>query len=515
MKKINKYLFSIMIIISLSFCCSCKSNVSSDKANQDETTVEISKNNWKLTTTANPISANVFCADPTAVEYEGRLYVYGTNDHEQYLKAEKNTYEKIKSLVCFSTDDMVNWTYHGEINVGKIAPWITNSWAPSICSRKEADGFTHFYLYFSNNGSGSGVLTATSPLGPWTSPLNKALVYTGVKSSTGDTLTKCPNPFDPGVVIDENGDGWLSFGAGRASDGTNEFPGSARIVKLGSDMISLASDFVEIKAPYLFEASELNFINGTYVYTFNNSWDSRDTWTTTTAEVSSACSMSYMTSKTPLDSDSWVYQGHYFKNPGEMGLTWGNNHTHLHKYAGEWWLLYHTMILAEKAGIEGGFRSMCVDKVTDSVDEENVKISNCQGTREGVSALKNLNPFETVAGTTMFTCADIWYEDIQDPSLIAVKAAKDCGWTMVKNVDFADGASKITIQAKGSGEILVYADSLPETIEDESKALAVISFNDASYKAVVKDFLSTVEGLHNLYFVMSKKDLCFKNWSVE
>ena len=54
------------------------------------------------------------------MEYEGRLYVYGTNDHQQYTtvgKSGKNTYEHIKSLVCFSTEDMVNWTYHGEINV--------------------------------------------------------------------------------------------------------------------------------------------------------------------------------------------------------------------------------------------------------------------------------------------------------------------------------------------------------------------------------------------------------------
>ena len=115
-------IFSLMIVLLLCFGCSCKSNVDGG-----ETTVKISKNNWKLTTTANPISANVFCADPTAVEYEGRLYVYGTNDHEQYFKKpEENSYEKIKSLVCFSTDDMVNWTYHGEINVGKIASWIYN-----------------------------------------------------------------------------------------------------------------------------------------------------------------------------------------------------------------------------------------------------------------------------------------------------------------------------------------------------------------------------------------------------
>ena len=158
---------------------------------------------------------------------------------------------------------------------------------------------------------------------------------------------------------------------------------------------------------------------------------------------------------------------------------------------------------------------MCVDKVTDSIDEKNVNINNCQGTRKGVSALKNLNPFETVAGTTMFTCADTWYENSESPSDIATKSNKSCGWIMVKNVDFAGGASKITAQAKGSGKILVYADSIPETIEDESKALAVINLDYTSYKTVVKEISNTVKGLHDLYFVMSKKDICFKSWSVE
>ena len=38
----------------------------------------------KNATDSNPILSNIFCADPTAVEYEGRLYIYGTNDHQQY-----------------------------------------------------------------------------------------------------------------------------------------------------------------------------------------------------------------------------------------------------------------------------------------------------------------------------------------------------------------------------------------------------------------------------------------------
>lgn len=117
-----------------------------------------------------------------------------------------------------------------------------------------------FYLYFSNSGWGTGVITATSPTGPWSDPLGKSLI-------DGNTpgLDGCKSPFDPGVCIDDNGTGWLSFGGGTDS---------ARIVKLGSDMISLDSEIVKIPSLFHFEASELNYINGTYVYTYNNDWRS-------------------------------------------------------------------------------------------------------------------------------------------------------------------------------------------------------------------------------------------------
>ncbi len=36
----------------------------------------------KHTEYANPISPEIFCADPTAVEYNGRLYIFGTNDQQ-------------------------------------------------------------------------------------------------------------------------------------------------------------------------------------------------------------------------------------------------------------------------------------------------------------------------------------------------------------------------------------------------------------------------------------------------
>ena len=50
---------------------------------------------YKTISNGNPISSNVFCADPTALEYNGRLYVYGSNDSQQFVasgKKNKNTY---------------------------------------------------------------------------------------------------------------------------------------------------------------------------------------------------------------------------------------------------------------------------------------------------------------------------------------------------------------------------------------------------------------------------------------
>ena len=103
MKKLY-VLFQIFIFIFVS--CFSSQNKNNDIVQEkiDMADIQPSRNICKPLTNANPISSNVFCADPTGVEYEGRLYVYGTNDHQQYAtvgKNGKNTYEHIKSLVCF------------------------------------------------------------------------------------------------------------------------------------------------------------------------------------------------------------------------------------------------------------------------------------------------------------------------------------------------------------------------------------------------------------------------------
>ena len=454
----------------------------------DITMTSLTSISSKTTAEGNPLLSNIFCADPTAVEYEGRLYIYGTNDHQQYeaVGAEgSNTYEHIKSIVMISTDDMVNFTYHGTINVGEICPWALASWAPSITSRVEDDGLTHFYLYFSNSGWGTGVITATSPTGPWSDPLGNSLI-------DGNTpgLDGCQSPFDPGVCIDENGTGWLSFGGG--TDG-------ARIVKLGSDMLSLDSEIKKIPSPFHFEASELNYINGTYVYTYNNDWSGHyENWDKESVFAPPQCSMSYLTTKTPLDPDSWVYQDYYFRNPGDQGLEYSNNHTHLQKYQGKYYLFYHALFPQKSLGTTGGFRSLCVNEA--QVDEENVKISPVTGTREGVSQIKPLDPFSPVQAENIAACAGTAYSETEEPGDMTVSNGTNDGtgaWLAVRGADFADGATRFAARVKGTGRIDVYIDGIDGNIATS------LEFSGDDWQTVYSSEFAALTGQHDVYFVIS------------
>ncbi|MBQ8883184.1 MAG: family 43 glycosylhydrolase [Oscillospiraceae bacterium] len=464
--------------------------------------IKFSDNAYKLCYTSNPISPNVFCADPTCVEYEGRLYIYGTNDHQQYEAVGdegKNSYEKIKSLVVFSTDDMANYEYHGIINTEKIAPWIYNSWAPSIVSRVESDGLTHFYLYFSNNGNGVGVITATHPLGPWSDPLGKPLVYQGMPD-----LENCPAPFDPGVLIDDMGTGWLAFGGGVEARGDNIHTKVPKIVRLGKDLLSFDSEFVSIDAPYFFEASELNFENGTYIYTYSTDWQSRDKWDRQDINAPAVCSMGCLTTKTPLDSDSWEFKGGFFLNAGESGMEWCNNHTHLAEFKGTKYILHHTMHIQERMTTKGGFRCMCVDYLPYS--DKDFPIT--KATRQGVSQIKSLNPYTLHSGSEMFTCADVWYEEISLGKM-AVKSLKYGAWTYIKSVEFSKETESFTLKIKGNGCIGVYLDS------ENSQPIGVVETFGDKYKEVSVTLKEKISGIHNLYFAFSSENICLESWQAK
>ena len=460
-----------------------------------------------LTNNGNPLLDFMFAADPTAIVYNGRVYVYATNDHQQYEKVGKdgkNSYGYIRTLVMMSSDDMVNWTYHGLINTAEVAPWTALSWAPSITSRLEADGKTHFYLYFSNGGIATAVFTSTSPVGPWKDPLGKIIIDPSVPG------VDVNNPFDPGVVIDDQGTGWLAFGAG--TEKTAYLPDNSRIVKLGADMISLASNVTKIPAPYSNEDNELNFINGTYVYSYCTNWDERTVWPYSNIAKPTACCISYMTSKTPLNPDSWQYRDNIFKNPGEnVGDNVGpltNNHHHLFKFNQKYYLAYHAMYLQDYFNTTGGFRNVCIEEAP--VDEGNgVNIPMVNATFKGPSQTKLLNPFvlqqaETTAGTS----GKVQFVADGNVGNMVAKGIADKQCLMVRGADFSQQIpAKFEAKVKGKGEIKVYVNNL----KGPALVSLICDVKDWTTLSKIID-LKINKGVGNIYFVFSGDGFLFDEW---
>ena len=473
---------------------------------------------YKGLSNGNPISPCVFCADPTAIDYNGRLYVFGTNDHQQFIvnkKSGSNGYGNIKSLVVFSTDDMVNWTFHGTIDVGKVCgSWCGQSWAPSAVWRTTASGKDEFFIYFANGGGSVGVIkSTTSPVGPYKSPNSQAMIRHGMAG-----VDPCNWLFDPGAVIDSNGTGWIAFGGGDPqSTGSKLWPGNSRIAKMKSTLTALDGSAVNMPAPYLFEASELNIIGGRFVYTYNTSWSDRDDWSSFTKRGSNAapstCSMCYMVTDTPLDPDSWEYRGEYVPNEGNFGMGWGNNHTHLHKFQGSYYLFYHSTLL-ESAMNTGasGFRSIGVNKAT--VSENTQRINKMTLDKTGVAAIKNLNPYELQEMETMATCGGVSYEDFSnitkntgintlgnDASRNLQVKMEEGSWTQLRKVDFGStGAASFMLRAKGTGKLEIRIG------RNTMSAAATVEFSSTGGFSdyIVEVNADKFKGVKTIYFVVTE-----------
>src|SRR5690625_5319562 len=81
--------------------------------------------------------------------------------------------------------------------------------------------------------------------------------------------------FDPAVLIDDDGEGYLYYGGGvpGGSSPTQEqakHPKTARVIKLSDDMIHTEGEAQLIDAPFMFEASEIHKHDGKYYYSYRD-----------------------------------------------------------------------------------------------------------------------------------------------------------------------------------------------------------------------------------------------------
>lgn len=463
----------------------------------------------------NPLMTQRFGADPYAMEYEGRVYLYMTADVIEYdEKGEpvENSYGKIDRINVISTDDMVNFTDHGSVMAAshqECAKWAKNSWAPAAVW-KEIDGKPQFFLYFADAGGGIGVLQADSPTGPFKDPLGEALISKETPNCA-DVLWL----FDPAVLIDDDGRAYIYFGGG-VPEGRAADPGTARVVELGADMISIKGEPQPIDVPYLFEDSGIHKAKGRYFYTYctNFQVDEAGTKKYGIHDGEIAC----MVSDNPMGP--FQFHGVILKNPGSTFDLSGNNHHCVFCFQDQWYIAYHTRVLEKAMGVEKGYRCTHIDAFELQEDGSPGLIPQ---TLKGRSQLKyvDANEKNRAVNFAVMGGIDIVASDSASSYYgsgnMALGHIHSGDFVKVAGVDFGSGElSKIcmTIRNKdsthASGGVKIVIDDL------DGRVLGCLPVDNlpenGDFMECRAKLIDSADGVHDLYFIFGGEGYEIEEW---
>lgn len=367
-----------------------------------------------------PIMSQHYAADPTAVEWNGRLYVYCSNDEENT----ENSGYIMDSIVCFSTEDLKNWTDHGVVfDADELSSWYSGTaWAPCIVYNNGL-----FHLYFGDAYFGIGVVTSNSPTGPFTAPKNDLVVRRGVTPGADSTWL-----FDPAVFVDDDGQAYLYFG-GEGAD-------QARAILLNSNMYDTIGSAIPIHFPDFFEASHMHKHDGVYYYSYADNYadDYTDPVPTPGSQIA------YMTGVSP--TGPFTYRGVVLGPPPD---NYGNNNHHtIFSYQGQWYCVYHNRYQAAVDGVSTTeHRNICLDGLYYNPDGSIQQISPLQ---DGLPQLKNLDPFVQVEGETLFQQSGIRTEVCSEGGM-NVTSISNGDWIHVRGVDFGAGAGSFKARVASAG----------------------------------------------------------------
>jgi arabinoxylan arabinofuranohydrolase len=275
--------------------------------------------------TPNPFVRNIYTADPSAhVWSDGRLYVYPSHDIEPPQGC-----DLMDKYHVFSTDDMINWTDHGEILGAADVEWGREEggfmWAPD-CAYKNGT----YYFYFPHpTGSGDqwnstwkiGVATSTEPA----SNFEVQGYIEGLKSM-----------IDPTVFVDDDGQAYLYYGGG----------GVCEAGKLKDNMMEIDGSMKTMTGLVDFhEGSWVHKYNGVYYLSYADN------------KPTGGNQLRYAVSNNPLGP--WTYKGVYIKPTGSP-----TNHGSIVEYKGQWYAFYHNSLLSGHPWL----RSICVDPLFYNAD---------------------------------------------------------------------------------------------------------------------------------------------------
>lgn len=287
----------------------------------------------------NPLIRDKFTADPAPMVHDGRLYLYV--GHDEYYEGQDTASGgkefNITEWLCYSTDDMKNWTDHGAVLSPADFKWATGeAWASQVV---EKNGKFYYFTTVQAGepwiGKAVGVAVADSPTGPFKDAIGKPLVSDDM---TDNGARGWWNDIDPTVLIDDD-DAWLCWGNG-----------TCFMAKLTPEMTGIDGEIKVIDLPKYVEGPWLHKKDGIYYLTYASIGNGKET-------------ISYATSSSI--EGPWTPRGE-LTGPAENSFT---IHPGIIEFNGGWYLFYHNAVL-EIDGHKGaiGRRSVCVDTLRYDAD---------------------------------------------------------------------------------------------------------------------------------------------------
>ncbi len=287
----------------------------------------------------NPIVRDKFTADPAPMVHDGRLYLYVGHDefYEGQDSASGGKEFNITEWLCYSTDDMKNWTDHGSVLRPTDFEWaVGEAWASQVV---EKDGKFYYYTTVQGGepyvGKAVGVAVSDSPTGPFADAIGRPLVSDDM---TDNGKRGWWNDIDPTVLIDGD-DAWLCWGNG-----------TCFLAKLKPNMVEIDGEIEVVDLPKYVEGPWLHKVNDTYYLTYASIGKGGET-------------IAYATA--PSMKGPWTPRGE-LTGAAENSFT---IHPGIVEFNGAWYLFYHNAVL-ELDGHKGaiGRRSVCVDTLRYDAD---------------------------------------------------------------------------------------------------------------------------------------------------
>jgi beta-xylosidase len=273
--------------------------------------------------TGNPIITDKYTADPSALVYKDKVYLYGGHDEapdnqERYVMNE---------WLVYSSANMTDWTEHAVPLRAKDFAWAKgDAWASQVVER---NGKFYWYAaveHGSIKGKAIGVAVSDSPLGPFKDARGSALITNNM--TTEETKISWDD-IDPTVFIDDDGQAYLFWGNTQCY-----------YIKLKANMIDQDGPIRKVSLPNFTEAPWLHKRKGWYYLSYAYQFPEK---------------IAYAMSKNI--TGPWEFKGIL----NEVAGNSNTNHQAIIDFKGKSYFIYHNGSIPTHGG--SFRRSICIDRL--------------------------------------------------------------------------------------------------------------------------------------------------------